>query len=428
MIFSIIAVSTILYGAVHQGVLALLYFLIVLTSLLWFGDSLYRGMFRVSTEPIQLILYAAAIYGLIQVIPFGISGPGPLAGIPKTISFDPFATQVSSLHFVGLGLFFSLVLVSMDSASRLRKLASFITIFGAVFAFFAILQSLLNPTMIYGLLERPLSFGSFVSRNNFAGWMEMAVAVPLGMIFTGSVAQDKKLIYITASVLMGVSIVLSGSRGGLISLVLLIGFLVFVSYLQRDRGSVVLKAGLGVAILIAIVAGTAFVGGENTFTRISEGETVAEGVVTRPQIWRTTLRMIADNLPLGVGLGAYGVAYAKYDEASGFERVEQAHNDYLQVLSDAGIVGALLGIAFLFLLIRRGLQALKSANLERRGLATGALAGIFAALIHSLFDFNLHTAAVALLFLTLVGILVASNSSYADDLAEESRRRRTRAG
>ena len=171
--------------------------------------------------------------------------------------------------------------------------------------------------------------------------MEMAVAVPLGMLFSGSVAQDKRLIYWTAAVLMGVSIVISGSRGGLIALVLQIGFLAFITYAQRDRSSGVLRLGLGVGLLIAIVLGTAFVGGENALTRIQDGETAAEGVVTRPQIWNVTLKMIADNMPFGVGLGAFGVAYTKYDEASGFERVEQAHNDYLQVLSDAGIVGSI---------------------------------------------------------------------------------------
>lgn len=257
--------------------------------------------------------------------------------------------------------------------------------------------------------------------------MEMAIAMPLGMLFTGSVAKDKRLIYGTAAVLMGVSIVLSGSRGGLISLVLLVGFLVFLSYLQRDRGSPFLKAVLGVAILFAIVAGTAFVGGENTLKRISEEETIAEGLVSRPQIWRTTLRMIEDNLPFGVGLGAYGVAYTKYDEASGFERVEQAHNDYLQVVSDAGLVGGVLGLAFIFLIFRKGLAAVRIMNVERRGYAIGAFGGIFGVLVHSLFDFNLHTTAVALLFLAFVAILTAASSKYEDDSEDEThRRRRTR--
>ncbi|MEQ1761968.1 MAG: O-antigen ligase family protein [Pyrinomonadaceae bacterium] len=425
MIFVLIAFATLLYGAVHQGVLALVYISIVLMVVLWAADGLRFGSIRFGREPIQLILFAAALYGLFQVMPAGtVSATGGVDGIPWTISLDPFATQVNALHFLALGLFLAFVCQSIDSANRLRKLAIFITTFGAFYAFYAILQSLLSPTMIFGLLERPMPFGSFVSRNNFAGLMEMAVAIPLGMVLSGSISKDKRLIYLTAAVLMGISIVLSGSRGGLIALVVQIGFLGFITYSLRDRSSKLLKVGLAAGILAAIILGTAFVGGENALSRIREDQTTAEGVVTRPQIWKVTVKMIGANLPFGVGLGAYGVAYTKYDEASGFERVEQAHNDYLQVVSDGGIVGGALGLAFLFLVFKLGWKASRVSNLERRGIASGAFAGIFGVLLHSLFDFVLHTTAIALLFLTLVGMLVAAGSRFPDDTSEPERRRR----
>ena len=63
--------------------------------------------------------------------------------------------------------------------------------------------------------------------------------------------------------------------------------------------------------------------------------------------------MIADNMPMGVGLGAFPAVYPRYDTGSGSETVNQAHNDYLQLVSDAGVIGAVLGILFLYLLIGR---------------------------------------------------------------------------
>ena len=51
---------------------------------------------------------------------------------------------------------------------------------------------------------------------------------------------------------------------------------------------------------------------------------------------------------LGVGLGAFSVVYTGYDSRNGQFRLEQAHNDYLQVLSDGGIVGAALGLFFCY--------------------------------------------------------------------------------
>lgn len=430
MILVLITISTLLYGAVHNAVLGMVYFCIAFMVVLWVIDGLISGSVRFSREPLQLILFAAAFYGLIQVIPFGTVDPaGGISGIPNTISLDPFATKVSALHFLGLGLFFSLVCVLLDSASRLRRLAGFITVFGTIYAFFAIIQSVISPTSIYGLLERPFAqpFGSFVSRNNFAGWMEMAIAVPMAMLFTGSVERDKKLIYLTAAIIMGVSIVLSGSRGGLTALLLQLAFLFLVTYSQKNRSQLWLKFVLGTGIIVGIIAGTAFVGGESALTRISEEPLAADGIVSRPQIWNVTLRMIDDSLPLGVGLGAFAAAYPKYDEASGFERVEQAHNDYLQVVSDAGIVGGLLGLTFLYLLWKVGSEAIRTPNLELRGIAIGALAGVVSVLIHSFFDFVLHTTAIALLFLALLGLLVASRFSYGDDevaVSDKPRKRR----
>lgn len=419
MMFMIIVFTTLFYGAVHYAVLAVTYVTIAVMLAIVAGDWIKSGDLRIGREPIQLILYLAALFGLIQIIPFGtLKDTGGVSVIGRTISLDPFATQVSAVHFLFLGVYFSLVLVAFDSASRLRKFAVFITIFGFAYAFFAILQSILSPTKIYGLLERPYAnpFGSFISRNNFAAWMELAIAIPMGMLFSGAVDRDKRLLYGTAVALMGVSLIVSGSRAGVVVLLLEIGFLFLVTYSLKSRGKAWLQILMMGGLLLAIAIGTIFVGGETSLTRIGQEQEQPVDAVSRTQIWSVTLKMIGDNMPFGVGLGAFGVAYTKYDVASGFERVEQAHNDFLQVVSDAGIVGGLLGIGFLVLLYRLARRALNTKNSFRRGIAAGSLAGIFGALVHSIFDFGLHTTSIAILFLTLLGALAATTSSYDDDI------------
>lgn len=415
---AIIVVTTLLYGAVHQAVIGLTYVLILILAILWSASLIRAKEVTLSNSTIQLVLLAAAVYGGIQVIPFGTVAAAGLDSIPSTISLDPFSTKVTALHFLALAIYFSISLSLFRSAKRIRRFAIFISVFGAAFAFFAILQSLLSPDKIYGLLERPYAqpFGSFVSRNNFAVWMEMAIAVPMGMLFTGSVEKEKRLVLIVALTLMGVSLVLSGSRGGLVVVLLQLGFLLLITYSRRERSSLWLKVALAGAVVVAIVAGTAFVGGESTLTRLSEeGLDDPQPSVNRPEIWGVTGRIISDNLLFGVGLGAYGVAYPKYDISSGLERVEQAHSDYLQVLSDAGIIGGLLGLVFLWFLFRYSLRAVRASNLVRRGIGTGAVTGLFGVLVHSLFDFGLHTTSIALLFLTMVAVVIASGSAFNDD-------------
>ena len=428
LMMAVIVLTTIAYGAVHQPVLACFYILVALMVVLWSFDGLRSGVVRVSLSKLQIPLYAAALYGVVQTIPFGtITDAGGLSGIPRTISLDPYATQMSALHFLALGLFFSTALVIIDSAARIRRLVILIAVFGFAYAFFAILQSVLSPGKIYGIYEARFAvpFGSFVNRHNFAAYMEMTIGVPLGMLLTGAVARDKRLLYITGIGLMGIALLMSGSRGGLVAFLAQVIFLVILTTGARSRRRLFLKIGFAVLLIAAIVIGSVFVGGESSLTRIAETAQSGDLTTNRGHIWSVTTTVIARTMPLGAGFGALGVSYTPYDDRSGLERVEQAHNDYLQVAADAGIVGTIIGLFFLFWLFRQGMNSAATDNTYRRGVAVGALAGCFAVLVHSIFDFVLHTTAVSLMFITLMTLIVACRQKYEDDVPnpEPPRRR-----
>ncbi len=410
--------TTLAYGTVHQPFIALFYLVITLVIIFWAIDAFASRALRFNKSLLQIPILAVSVYALIQIIPFGsLAEVGGVSGIPRTISLDPFWTKVYALHFFALFVFLAALLAFIDSANRLKKLVWLITIFGFLFSFFAILQAVLSPEKIYGLYDavNKNPFGSFVNRHNFAAFIEMAIAVPLGMMFVGAVQKDRRLLFITAIGLMGVALVLSGSRGGLVALLAEVCFLVILTTKTKNYNQFVLKIGLSAALVAIIIVGAILVGGESSLTRISE--TVGSDNVTsgRTEIWNVTLQIIKNNLPFGVGIGAYSVAYTPYDTYNGLARVEQAHNDYLQVLTDAGLVGLLIGAVFLFLLFKTGLKNINTKNTFRRGVAVGALAGCFAVLVHSFFDFVLHTTAISVLFLTLTALVVASGRSYADD-------------
>lgn len=420
--------TTVAYGAVHQPILALFYVLVTIVLILWAVDSFKSGEVKFSVSPLQIPLYAAAIYGLIQVIPFGsLAETAGISGIPATISLDPFATQMSAFHFLALGLFFSALLVLIDSASRIRKLVIAISIFGFAFAFFAILQAVLSPGKIYGIYEArgAVPFGSFVNRHNFAAYMEMTIGLPLGMLFAGAVVRDKRLLYITGIALMGVALIMSGSRGGLVAFLAQVIFLIMLTTGARSRKRLVIKVGFSALLIAAIVVGSIFIGGESSLTRIADTATSNDITTDRGHIWSVTTRVVASTMPLGAGFGALGVAYTPYDSYSGLERVEQAHNDYLQVAADAGLIGIVIGLFFLLWFFRSGLAAANTENHYRRGVAIGAMAGCFAVLVHSIFDFVLHTTAISLLFILLMALIVACREKYDDDyeLPELQKRR-----
>jgi len=142
----------------------------------------------------------------------------------------------------------------------------------------------------------------------------------------------------------------------------------------------------------------------------------------RAHFWSVTLDIIKAHPYIGTGLGAFGVIYTRYDTHNGLYRLEQAHNDYLQVLSDTGIVGGVLALSFVLLLFYKAISRAKTRDDFRRGVALAALSGCFAVLVHSFFDFTLHTTSNALLFLVLAAI--ATIDSRVEDAPPARKRRR----
>jgi O-antigen ligase len=416
------------YGTVHQPTIAVFYIIAVVIVLLWAIDSFSSGVLRFSKSFLQIPLAVAFLYAVIQIIPFGsLAETAGIVGIPHTISLEPFATRVAAFHFLALLIFLAASLTYIDSAKRLRKVVTVVTAFGFVFAFFAILQAVLSPNKIYGIYEVPYAtpFGSFVNRHNFAAYMEMTLCLPLGLMFVGAVNKDRRLLYITAIALMGVALLLSGSRGGLISLLAAIFFLIILTTRTKNYGQFALKIGLAVLLVLTIITGAILIGGESSLTRLAETASSEDFSTSRTYIWGVTLNIIANNFPFGAGFGAFGVAFTPYDSFNGLMRVEQAHNDYLEVVAVAGIVGLVIGVFFLVHLFREGINNAKTANRFRRGVCIGALAGCFAILVHSLFDFVLHISAISVLFLTFVSLIVVSSNEFPDDIEGDDIRRRS---
>ncbi len=133
------------------------------------------------------------------------------------------------------------------------------------------------------------------------------------------------------------------------------------------------------------------------------------------------MKIFLDYPIFGAGLDSFGTAFTRYDTWNGTFRVEQAHNDYLQVLAEAGILGFACIAGFIFLLFKQSLQIIGTASDNfRRSAAIGALAGCFGILVHSFFDFPLRTTANAFFFLILV--VVATTSIYYPKFSRRERK------
>ena len=195
-----------------------------------------------------------------------------------------------------------------------------------------------------------------------------------------------------------------------------------------DRGSraraAAVRIALGFAMVVAVFFGVLYFGGEDAISRMVGTVNSADPTTGRAHFWAGAIGIIKDHPVIGAGLGSFSAVYPRYDTGVGLYRLEQAHNDYLQMLSDAGVIGFLLGLLFIIALFRMALKRMQSHDKFRRGVALGALAGCAGALVHSFFDFTLHTTANALLFLLLAALATVNGRVEEPDKPLRRRRRR----
>jgi O-antigen ligase len=112
--------------------------------------------------------------------------------------------------------------------------------------------------------------------------------------------------------------------------------------------------------------------------------------------------MFAAHPILGVGLGGYWIGITAYHDASGLMTPQEAHNDYLELLSSGGLIGFALGVWFAAMVIRLARRNLLVDTGYKRAVRLGAILGITGVAAHSLVDFGLHITTNAVVFLSLI--------------------------
>ena len=320
------------------------------------------------------------------------------------------------MRVVILFVFFALALAYIPGGSRAKTISTVIVVFGAFAGFFGIIQRLaIPPETIYGLRATPqaLPFGPFVNQHHFAALMEMTSGMALGMLFGSGVGRDRKIFLGIAAGIMGMAVAFTGSRGGMISYLGVVAFVVVSSFVRRSgtesgvRSRNLIVAISAIALVFLVIGSVSFLGGGSELLRGMGIEAGATDVTSgRSHFWNIALKVFLDHPIIGAGFDAFGAAYTRYDTWNGAFRVEQVHNDYLQMLADGGVLAFACVVVFVVLLIGRGIKAIggnRNTGIDR-SIVTGALAGCFGILIHSFFDFPLRTTANAFFFLLLVTI------------------------
>ena len=326
------------------------------------------------------------------------------------------------LLYLGYGVLAFVATQTLRRSSQVRPLAGILCCYGLVLASFSLLQGIAPNGKLYWIwpLEQGGSiYGPYVNHNHYAGLMEMLTPFPLVLALSRHTEGNRKLVVAGIAALMAGTIFLSGSRGGMLAFV---GQVIVLAMLLRKRGDWKQPVALGV-FLTVMIGFLIWLGGNELTRRLVSIQSEARQELTggvRLTIDRDCLRMVREKPLLGWGLGAFPVVYPQFRTFYTKFFVNEAHNDYLQLLVETGIAGFAIALWFLVLTFRGAAPKLKNWTETINGtLTVAALLGCIGILVHSFLDFNLQIPANAALFYVLCAI--AASSPF-----QESQRRRAR--
>ncbi|MCJ7700590.1 MAG: O-antigen ligase family protein, partial [Anaerolineales bacterium] len=269
--------------------------------------------------------------------------------------------------------------------------------------------------------------GTFINRNHFAGFMEMVWPLVLGYTLALGDWQrkgnhygnnwKKKLKAILSSdrlhhqlllslgiVIMLLALLFSKSRAGIGGA--FVGFLTFVVL----SGSGNKRLPLGFWLMFGAIIGLVVIYGLKIgFAPIIERFLALSGSVSRLDYWHDSLTIIKDH-PLGIGLGNFKRVFPVYNVSVVSDlTITHTHNDYLQLLVEAGWPGFLALVSGFFIFLGKSFFKVKRLSPRDDPLAffigIGALSGLVSMTFHSFFDFNLQMPANCIYFITLIALV-----------------------
>jgi O-antigen ligase len=403
---------------------------VFLLTTLWLVASYLGKSWLLEEHRLLIPLLFLAIYAFIQAIRIGPVVEIEGIRIRQAISNSPNETWLTAQKFLSFTLFAGLLLHHVNNLQRLQLTVYVIIGVALLSAFFGLLkrtEALMAEQATFD------GFGQFANRNHFALLMEMSLGVTLGLLLEGNLWRVRKLAYLAIAFVLWMALILTYSRGAIISGLCQMVFVAVLFFTVKPvksfekhnnratlfehlKRSLVLKVSLIVSLLVTAGLSVIWIGGDTVLYRLRSVPKEFDISKTRAgesrlEIWRSTLNLIKANPIVGVGFGGYGTSITAYHQASGRWTPQEAHNEYLELLASGGIIGGVIGILGIASVIRFAITQLRKRDSVSQAICIGAMASLFAVILHSLVDFGLHITVNAVVCLSLIVLACANVSS-----------------
>ena len=365
---------------------------------------------RIKPEPDDLCLWSsAAFFG--YVLARALSSPAPYLAR-------------SDMYPVLGGLLLYLLVACVFTSARTRMLLLLFLVMLAVGQTFvgAIQFRDGNNYMPIAWLQRTdygrRASGFYICPNHLAGLLEVLGIFALSIVCWSRWPVWTKLLTSYGAGICYIGVVLTGSRGGYLSTIasMLVLALLSVIILARAGSGLVWKVGGGAAIAAFAVALTLLFTFHRSDYLAERAQKTFDVQNMRLDLWRAAMQQWKLDPVFGAGSGTY----LYYGRQFRTDRMQadpmRAHNDYVDLLCEYGVIGAIGFLLFLGAHLQRGVRTFIRIGPKRAAVAPrllsnslalniGALAAVAAYLVHSVFDFNLHIPANVLLLAFVFGIL-----------------------
>ena len=390
------------FGAVIPWAWVALGLVAALGLFLWALGSVQQGALKLIWSPLYIPLAMFFLLGLAQY--------GARLTLDRSETRQALVLLVTDVTF----FFLAVQLFAGASSRTLRVFGLMVLIFAGSMGLFAILQFASGASKIYGIVDTPggALFGPYVNRDHFAGLMEMLI--PVALLYIAGRGRRFSLealaLCVFAAAAAVASLLLSGSRGGLLALSAEIALA--TSALRIWGAGTRQRRRLEMAAVVTILAGVmlfAYVDPGWVARRLGSvvyvQDSWAEWAGFRKSYALDALRMWRAHPVLGVGLGDFETAYPRYQSFPSDLWIDHAHNDYVEAVAETGLVGAVLILSLLALFFRLAFRDWgRPLRSQGSWIRLGAAIGCCGMLVHSFVDFNLHIPANAAWFAVLGGI------------------------
>ncbi len=400
-------------------------FSIILLIALWLVKMAHEGAFRIKKNRLNLPVLT---YFLLVVVLYGISPDKAVAKMvfeSTLFCFLVYFGTVNSINNRETRITILKVWFIASIFAGIHGLGSYIavnnpanpitTMFSGFAEFFDLIGKKVNFPVrnIFGFAhfapnKRP--FSTFGNPNFFASYLIAVLPVFASLLF---ILKKKWFVVVNLAVvcLLLFNLWCTATRGAWLGFVA--SMVVFIALL-KPRWNRLLKSKKGIIISLLIVL--VFTGIIVRGGFVKEFLNVARRPTDRLLIWRDTMVMGLKK-PLGVGIGAFHIYFPRYASMELTSRIPQdkfivnyAHNEFLQVLSETGILGLAIFIWLIYAFFRAGIKQLNSLSGENnatRYLIIGFLSGGTGILVHNFFSVSMRFIVTSIYLYFIMGMMAS---------------------